>query len=197
MSILYCAGLGKPLIHVEAMIDILVRAKVVIQYERAQNTKLSEEDLFLREHDKLFTQLFPGLAQTPRSRLIEASLQRRRLLKQTQDYHKKLNIAMKIPQTRTNYTAPDGTSSTKSHVPDPDLASTVGRTSSTFSASDILGDMPSRFRVPPLPEEVKEDCRVCIACLLPLPIPNEDVWKYVTASLLELGYRAYPMLMLI
>jgi hypothetical protein len=179
------------------MIDILIRVTVAIRpalsfdrYERARKIELPEEDLFLREDANQIAQLFPGLSPKLKNRLVLASLERRRLLQYMKDYHErfKADLATKAPRG-------EPTEAVTFKGKDPESASIISHTSSNFSTSRILGDDPlvpddasdtsslssfymsPRFGIPPLPEEVERNLRICIACFLLLPIPNEKVWR--------------------
>jgi hypothetical protein len=193
---------GSPLSHVSAMLDILFRVTVAVRpalssdrYAKAMQLKMSFETDFARVDDREISSMFPLLSSDLKDRLVIGSLQRRRLLQYTKQYHDHFETDEAQRPLQGDEDVIDVGIEVSKH--DIDSISLLSRTSASFSIGGILSSerlvpdgasetssissvsLLPQYRVPPFPVENDNSLRMCEACYLLLPLPNEVTWKYV------------------
>jgi hypothetical protein len=181
------------------MLDVLFLVIPVIRpalspdrYEKAMATELPDEDEFKRLCSDNLMSLFPAMSPALLSRLVLASLQRRRFFQYTANYSLKFQSAGSAEdQESSNYPIAPSVSidrgDTESILSKADSKLTLTGAFSqelptTDSDTDSMKSMAKSNRemaysVPAFPDESEAGLRECVACHLTLPLRDKAAWR--------------------
>lgn len=189
-----------PLGFVDSMLDVLFRIIPIIhpalsadREARAISIVLPDEEEFKQICSAKLTSLFPELTSQLLTRLVLASLQRRRFFYYAATYNLKFQSDVQQephsvvsdkpfspPMPAFGDTHLGAASSFVSQADsnlDP-FSQPLAENSDTISLMSIAkSHHEMKYQMPPFPADSEGGLRECVACHLTLPLPTEHIWR--------------------